>query len=408
MSRRALSFLCLLMVSLSSCSDFGTNGSQDIVLPRPLTSLEKQTISSANEFSFKLLSGNNTDETTKNVFISPLSISMALGMTFNGANGTTKDAMQQTLEFRGLTPDEINQSYKGILELLINLDTKVQLMVANSIWYRPTLNVEQEFISTNKKYFNAEVARIDFGDPNASNTINSWVEKSTKGKITNIVPATIPSDAMMYLINAIYFKGDWKYKFSRDATRDDLFTTVGGDKKPVRMMYQKGDFAYLRSDRVAIVDLPYGGSAFSMTILLPEIGIDIDAFTAQLTSEKWVAWVAGLQVMEGEIFLPKFKIEYEKSLKHVLARLGMEIAFTETADFTNIDRRGNLYITEVKHKSFVQVDEEGTTAAAATSVEISVTSMRGFVFRVDRPFIFVIRENLTGTIVFMGKITDPS
>jgi serpin B len=212
----------------------------------------------------------------------------------------------------------------------------------------------------------------------------------------------------MYLINAIYFKGTWTYQFDQNLTRDDLFELPDGSKSPCKLMYQKGTFRYFANNEVQVVDLPYGDAGFSMTVVLPKAGTKIDDFVAQMTQQRWTEWTSTLSSEEGDLYLPKFKLEYEKRLNDVLKSMGMAIAFSPSlADFTRIDKRGQLFISEVKHKTFVQVDEEGTEAAAVTSVEISRTSM-GLVIRVDRPFVFAIRENHSGTILFMGKIVEPT
>jgi len=332
---------------------------------------------------------------------------MALGMTLNGANGATRDSMARTLEFAGLSQSDINTSYKSLITLLTGLDPNVTFQIANSIWYRPELNVEQSFKDVNREYFNAEITSLDFGDPAAPGIINGWVDRNTNGRIKEIVEPPIPRDAMMYLINAIYFKGAWTYRFDQKLTRDDFFELPDGTKKPCRMMVQKGTFPYFENDELQAIDLSYGDVGFSMTVLLPKPGTKIDEFVAKMTQQRWNGWTSGFHKTEIDLFLPKFKLEYGKKLNDVLKAMGMAIAFSPgEADFTNIDRAGGLFISQVKHKTFVQVDEEGTEAAAVTSVEISRVSMNP-TMRIDRPFVFVIRENHSGTILFIGKIVEP-
>jgi serpin B len=334
---------------------------------------------------------------------------VALGMTLNGANGATRDSMARTLEFAGLTQQDINTSYKSLITLLKGIDPKVIFQIANSIWYRPDLRVEQAFKDVNKEYFNAEINSIDFGSASAPATINGWVDRNTNGKIKEIVPDPIPRDMVMYLSNAIYFKGTWTYKFDPAYTRDDVFTLPSGSTVPCKMMSMKSTLKYAENDQCQVLDLPYGDAGFSMTIVLPKKGTSIDDFAGKLTQQQWNLWMAGLAKKEGDVYLPKFKLEYSKKLNDVLKAMGMTLAFTPgLADFTKIDTRGGLFISEVQHKTFVQVDEEGTEAAAVTSVGVGRTSIGdNFVMRIDRPFIFVIRENNTGTILFMGKIVQP-
>lgn len=398
-----------------SCSQTPTQTTEERIPPRALTTAESKIVDSDNCFGIKLFKEINKGETTKSVFISPLSISMALGMTLNGASDATYDSMRNTLELAGLTEQEINESYKSLIELLTGIDPKVKFDIANSIWYRQGLPVEQNFVKVNKDYFNAEVKSLNFSDPSSGGVINRWVDEKTNGKIKEIVPVPIPGDVVMYLINAIYFKGLWSNQFKKENTKDDFFNLINGTRKPCKMMYNKGDFKYFENEQLQAVDLLYGDSLFSMTILLPKRNVSIDALIGQLSKENWDSWIRNLRVQEGEIYLPKFKLAYEKSLNDVLKTLGMGIAFTPyIADFSRIAKPENLggeslYITNVRHKSFVEVDEEGTVAAAVTSVEIGITSVpQLFEMRVDRPFIFTIREKSSGTILFTGKILDIS
>jgi serpin B len=407
--------LALLLLLFPGCSDFGTTTPQEKspdgqAKSRPLSAAEQGIVKAGNAFGFHLLSALNSETAGKNLFISPLSVSMALGMTFNGANGSTRKAMQQTLQFAGMSEEEINRSYASVMLLLTQLDPKVKLQVANSIWHRPTLVVEEAFRTINRQYFNAEVSSIDFASPAAAPTINSWVDKSTNGKITRIVPAPIPPEVVMYLINAGYFKGTWTYRFETKDTRDEPFTLPDGSQKICKMMSQTVNVPYFVQEGVQGIDLPYGNALFSLTVLLPPAGVTIDNFIAGLTEQQWDSYLAQASSKEVSLFMPKFKLEYETSLRAVLSALGMAVAFSDSADFTRIDRRGSLSISEVKHKTFVQLDEEGTEAAAVTSVGIVVTSVGGgpLVLRLDRPFLYVIRERQTGTILFMGKMAEPA
>ena len=400
------------LLSTLGCKDHGTLPDTQQGQSRPLTSLEKALVASDNAFGFKLFQSVNRDEAGKSVFISPVSVSMALGMTLNGANGTTRDAMAHTLEFGGMSQVDINTSYRSLIAHLIGLDPKVKFQIANSIWHRPDLNVEQSFKDVNKQNFAAEINSIDFSDPAAAKTINGWVDRNTNGKIKEIVPDPIPSDLVMYLINAIYFKGTWTYRFDTSQTRNDFFTLADGSRKPCRMMSQGGEFFYYADDQLQAIDVPYGDAGFSATILLPKAGTSIETFVGQLTQQQWNTWIGRMSKTKGDIYMPKFKLEYKKKLNDMLVAMGMSIAFTPgAADFRNIDRRGGLFISEVMHKTFVQVDEEGTEAAAVTSVGISRTSIGpsdNFVMRIDRPFIVLIREHHSGTVLFIGKIVEPT
>jgi len=376
--------------------------------PLELSVTEKQIVSADNSFGFKLFTRINSAEQGKNVFISPLSVSMALGMTMNGANGATYDSMQRTLELQGYTVEQIQTSYQNIISVLTQLDPKVIFQIANSIWYRNTFQVETDFLDANKKYFNAEITPLDFNSPTAVDIINAWVNTKTKGKIPTIIDNPIEPEVIMYLINAIYFKGTWTYEFDASKTKDTLFTKADGSKIPCKLMIQKASLSYCFTDGCQVLDLFYGDGKFSMTIILPPAGTTIDAFTASLTQERWNTFVSGLAKTDITVELPKFKLEYKRSLNDELKAMGMAIAFSGQADFTRINKNGGLSISNVLHKTFVEVDEQGTTAAAVTSVEIWNTVIQEILMRIDRPFIFAIREHESGTVLFIGKIVEPA
>ncbi|MDP6338702.1 MAG: serpin family protein [Candidatus Marinimicrobia bacterium] len=372
--------------------------------PRNLTAAEKSLVSSDNIFGLNVFKSLSEADPDSNLFISPLSISMALGMTLNGANNSTYEAMRNTLELAGLSETEINESYQSLINLLIDLDPKVAFKIANSIWYKEGLPVYEKYIKTNQIYFNAEVADLNFSDPKAVDRINEWVSDNTNKLIKKIIEE-IPTGMVMYLINAIYFKGDWRYPFDPKNTRDGTFYNGDGSESTLPMMTRDLSVPLLRNSETTIIDLPYGDSLFTMTIFLPHG--DIDKFMAGLSSQKISEWIVQLAPTSFDLTMPRFELEYEKKLNEILSDLGMEIAFDEwRADFSRIMPIGgsvNLYISEVKHKTYIKVDEEGTEAAAITSVGISETSMPPSIV-IDRPFIFAIRENHSGTIFFLGKI----
>jgi serpin B len=364
-------------------------------------------VESGNSFGTKLFKEVVEERGDQNVLISPLSILMALGMTYNGADGSTKEAMRTTLELSNLSLQEVNESYRSLAEMVGGLDPKVRLEIANSIWYHPELQVEKEFIELSKTYFRGQVVGLDFSDPNAPDIINEWVDESTDGEIKGIVDEVIDPDVIMLLINAVYFKGVWMYQFDEEKTKDDWFIAGDGSRKRCKMMEQRAEYEYLSNDDFQAVDLPYGNGSLSMIVFLPRPGKQIDSLIAVLSGEKWERWVNGFSRDSGDVYLPRFRVEDEGILNEVLKALGMEVAFTRAADFKKICARGELWIDEVKHKSFVQVNEEGTETAAATSVVLTKgPPPSGFRFRVNRPFLFAIREHHSGAILFIGKIVD--
>lgn len=376
---------------------------------RPLTPLEKKLVQSNNEFGVHLFKEIIREDSTENVFISPLSVSMALGMTLNGANGETEEEMKKTLGFAGMDLTAINQSYHSLINMLLQLDPSVIFKLANSIWYRQGFDFESSFFDVTRKYFNARVAGLNFDDPASVDIINHWVDQSTNGKIKKILDR-IESRDVMFLINAIYFKGIWTYQFKKEATKDDDFYLSDGSKITVKMMNQSGNYDYFETDQFQAIDLPYGSGAYSMTIFLPRPGYSLDSLIAEMNPNTWADWMGQFEKKEGGILLPKFTLRYKITLNRVLESLGMGIAFSDQADFTRMCKRGGLSISFVKHKTFAKVDEEGTEAAAVTVVGVGVTSVeppRGFQMVVNRPFLCVIREHASNALIFMGKVGHP-
>jgi serpin B len=397
----------LILIYLGGCTKIPNEPTS----VRELTSIEKTIVNSDNSFGIKLFQEIVKTQKDTNVFISPLSVSMALGMTLNGANGTTREAMINTLELSGLSDQQINENYKSLIELLVGLDPKVKFQIANSIWYRNDHVFEELFFNQCKQYFNAEVAGLDFRNPTSKDIINAWVDQNTNGKIKEIVERINPNN-VMFLINAIYFKGIWTFQFNEKGTFDDQFYLPDNSSVPCKMMAQKEEYLYFANDQFQAVDLPYGDGQYSMVIILPNLNVTIDDVILAMDQATWNEWLSQFEKQAGNIFLPRFKLEYKIKMNDVLKALGMGIAFSaDEADFTRMFKPGGLYIDEVNHKTFVEVNEEGTEAAAVTSVVISERSgggLEGFVMHMNRPFVFAIRENHSGTILFIGKIVDPT
>jgi serpin B len=401
----------LLLLFVWGCDFAGEpEGSSSGPPPRPLTQSEQTVVEADNRFGLKLLRTTvDAEGEPANVFLSPLSVSMALGMPLNGARGETRAAMERTLEKEGLSPTEINDAYRGLIDLLEGLDPKVDVALANSIWYHDSLSVRPAFIDTNTTHFDAEVAGLNFSSPNAPSRINAWVDEATQGNISSIVPSQIPPAVVMYLINATYFKGQWRTQFDPGKTDDGAFQRPDGSTVTVPMMERTEDVSppTLRTDQFTAVDLAYGDSLYSMTVLLPHEETTVGDVVDSLDAETWTRVTEQMHPTElSRLQLPKFTLKYDKKLNRILANLGMGIAFTEQANFRGIADT-NLAISEVKHKTFLKVNEEGTEASAATSVGIRVTSAPPSLV-VDRPFVVVIRENHSDTILFLGTVTDPT
>jgi len=375
-------------------------------LPRALTAQEQQVQTAANAFSFALWRKLNVARPDSNIFASPLSASFALGMTLNGAGGTTFDEMRSALQFGSTPVADINAGYKSLVQLLTTLDPSVTMQIANSIWYRNTLTVNKPFVDAVTAAFDATITPLDFRDVGGSlGKINGWVDAKTNHKITSILD-DIPADAVMYLINAIYFKAQWRAKFDPAKTTNDAFHGVHGDHT-VPLMHRNERISYSETAAYQAVDLPYGDSSFTMTVVLPKPSSNVNDVAASLTTDSWHALTMSFSSTFVDLALPKMKLEWTASLIPELKALGMHAAF-DNADFTPMSPAGNqLVISEVKQKAYVNVDEEGTEAAAVTSVGIEVTSLPiSRAMRVDRPFIFAIRERLSGTVLFIGKVVD--
>lgn len=371
-------------------------------LPRALTESETKVIAGSNDFAFDLFRTGNLSQHKENVFISPLSASMALGMTANGADGATYDEMRSALRLNGATREDVGAGYKSLIALLKGLDAGTTFSIANSIWYERTFPFNASFLDDSKLSFDAQVEALDFTSPSAVPTINSWVSEHTDNKIPTILES-IAREELMFLVNAIYFKGIWQKQFDKSKTFQAPFHAADGTTAMVPMMVRGEGVAFTATTEYSAVDLPYGNSAYTMTVVLPNG--DIDTFAESFDQAKWNLLVSSLRDINLQVHLPRFRMEWKRELSEDLQQLGMRLAFAPGgADFTRMSPAGHdLFITRVVQKTFVDVDEQGTEAAAATIVGIGIVSMPG-VFRADRPFLVVIRERFSGTIIFIGKI----
>ena len=405
---------CVLLAVVAGCADVplgpqrGTAPDSLQALPRTLSTGEQQAIASSNRFAFDLFRSVNTRFVDTNVFISPLSASFALGMTLNGADGETFVGMSQALRILVSDQSRINAAYRDLIDLLLHLDSAVDMRIANAIWYRDDFPFHQSFLDTVSHYFNARVAGLDFSNPATVPRINAWVDTATAGKIDHVID-NIADEIVMLLMNAIYFKGSWRSQFDPDLTHDAPFATERGTSYSARMMHLEGEEVALAAlNGAQAVDLPYGRAAFTMTAILPPANMDVDAFIETLDQPRWDALIAALHHTKADVYLPKFTMAWEDTLNSDLKSMGMENAFCEgCADFTRMSPVGDeLFIDFVQQNTFVNVNEEGTEAAAVTTVGIGVTSGPPTI-RFDRPFVFVIRERLSGTILFMGKVAVP-
>jgi serine protease inhibitor len=405
--------VCIALALAAACSgstepDPAAPSAPLDALPRALSTGEQRVVGAANDFSFTFFRRLSAAQKDSNVFASPLSASMALGMAMTGAAGTTYDEMRATLGFGASSPEsEIGESYKSLIALLRGLDPGVDFRIANSIWYRSGFPVDPAFLDRSRNWFDARASALDFASPSAVPTINDWVSTATAGKIPTILDK-IEDDQVMFLINAIYFKGSWRTRFDPARTVTAPFHAAGGDQS-AKLMRREGTIRWLQTPTFEAVDLPYGNGAYAMTVVLPAAGVRVDDVAASLQPSAWTTWMGQFHDADVDLQLPRFKLEWQRELTPDLQALGMHAAFEDGgADFTRMSTTlgTRLFISLVKQKTYVDVNEEGTEAAAVTNVGISLTSApvrRSFI--VDRPFLFVLRERLSGTILFIGKIT---
>jgi serine protease inhibitor len=344
---------------------------------------------------------------TKNVFLSPASVALALGMTQSGARGDTAEEMRSALGLEELSSQDVNEGFRAMAEALERKDEKTEVRLSNALWANKDVKIADGFIADNKQYYGAALANLDFSSPDAVRIINDWVKEKTDGKIDGIVDQ-IDRDTILFIMNAIWFEGSWSKQFDPDATSEAAFYGVDGEAK-VQMMRQEDIFEHANVDGGQFISLPYGDGSLAMYVFLPDKESTLDAAVSALDESVWSGWIDSREPKQGMIALPQFKLEYEAYLKETLTALGMANVFdSDKADFTGIAQAA--YIHDVRHKAFIDVDEKGTRAAAVTSVEMRVTSAvqteDTFTMTVDRPFLFAIAEQETGTILFMGAVKN--
>lgn len=415
-------FTCVLLslsvlLASNSC-DKNVNEVKDKVsekLPEPLKidlrGVETSMVKSDQAFAFDFFA-NVFDEERKdaneNFMVSPFSLSMALAMTWNGSAGETKESIQNTLGFGEWKDNEVNSYFNKLKNTFEKTDPSTKLTIANSIWINGDVRILPDFISLNKDYYNAIVEAVDFGNTATVGRINAWAADNTNDLIKSIIEKTSTSD-LMYLLNALYFKGIWTSEFDAKNTKKMAFAPEIGTQTKVDMMHQEATFNYTEDETVQLVELPYGNKAFSMMVLLPKEGNKLADVTKALQNDDyWNSLKSKLNSREVDLYLPKFKTEYSKKLNDILIDMGMEVAFTAgKADFSRMSNR-DAFISFVKQNTFIATDEVGTEAAAVTAVGILGTSFPAddnkVIFKADKPFVYIIQEKSSGSILFMGAV----
>jgi len=417
-----LLILALLGSLTAGCTDRPGTTTSDVVSPAEVQPAGETSVALANNrFASELYdtlsrTGNGSRE---NIFFSPFSISSALAITYEGARGTTAEEIRAVFHFPENSTDR-RTGYSRLFSGLGGTGRNSTLAVANALWAEKTYPFLPAYISLARDWYAANVTNLDFiGNPETSRTtINGWVEEKTEDKIRDLLPeGTISMDTRLVITNAIYFNGTWNRAFDRNATRTADFTVAPGTTVPVQMMAQtdeKAVYRYAETDTFQVLELPYagdGGENLSMIFLLPKNGNLTSVGESPDTREIQILLNA-TSPQRVNLYIPKFRLETEYSLNGVLAGMGMPTAFSGAADFSEMDGSPYLYISDVVHKAYIDVNEEGTEAAAATAVVLwgkgVVAEKPVPVFRADHPFLFFIEDKDTGTILFMGRVADPS
>lgn len=373
-----------------------------------------EVVAAGNQFAFDFFHATlNEDVSEKNKLVSPLSIYLALSMVYNGADHATKDSMDKALRLHGIDINTLNAVCSTFVKSLPGEDNRVQINIANSIWYRNEgYQPYPSFLGLVQNSYDAEIKPLDFADPNSVNMINKWVAEKTKGKIPRVLDQISPDD-LMFLINAIYFNGKWKHAFKASNTRSENFYANGVTPKPVPFMIQKMVTPLYSDENITIAELPYGGgNSFSMYILMPNGSQSLKECIANLNPQTFRQSLEKMDSSDFEIHLPRWEYSYElPDMKPELSGLGMGIAFTPQADFSKIydETQTRVQITKAIHKTYIKVNEEGTEAAAVTVIGIGMTAMpQPRILKIDHPFVYAIVEKQTDAVLFLGTVNDPS
>lgn len=392
-------------VLLASCNNDESTSIEvkerkDIVLSRA----EEQLANENSEFAFRLFQQVNNSEKKSNWMISPFSTSMALGMMANGAAANTLEEMKAILGFSNFDLDGMNAFYKKLMTELLDLDNTTRLGIANSIWIKEGLPINEVFVKTNQDIYDAEVNSLNFSSSDAKNIINNWCAVKTNNAIKN-VSSYFSANVRFLLINALHFKGIWKKQFKKANTKKETFTNADGTNSEVLMMNQTDNFLYANYEDFDVAEFQYGNASFSMVIILPNESKNLDESLKSLTYVNWEEWEKRSSSRKLQVKLPRFGINYEKEMIEDMQALGMKEAFEENADFSSMSSE-NLPLNSLKQFTSLEVNEEGTEAAATTIIGSDTNiAPQNYNFYVNRPFAFMIKEQSTGTILFMGKVT---
>lgn len=379
------------------------------MLKYTIDNIPENIIDANNNFSLELFKTINTNEGDSNIFISPVSVSFALGMTMNGADRNTYEEMKNTLDFADLDIEKINKSYLTLIDELYNVSEGVEFNLANSIWYSDKFSLQNEFKNLNENYFKAKMEGLDFNDvENSLDIMNSWVEEQTQGKIKNLINRIYPNDCM-FLINAIYFNASWKYQFDETETEESQFYIDNENAVNCDMMNIKSKFHFVKTNDYHALELPYANENYSMLMLMPR-SKNIDDFLNSINRDTIAKIQNKFEYDSINISIPKLELEYEINLNDILIEMGIEEAFdSRSANFSKMfnELQSSIWIDRVKQKSFLKVNEEGTEAAAATVVVMTLGISDEKFMNFNIPYLFFIIEKQSNTILFCGKVVNP-
>lgn len=377
------------------------------------TGADANTNSSTTAFGMRLFQEIARSNANSNVLISPVSISLAMNMAYNGAAGSTKTAMAKVLGFGKHSLDEVNVDSTGVMTSLRHPGGTTKLEIVNALFASNKLTFKQPFLAANKKYYDAEVQSLDFNAPEAAIKMNSWVSQKTHGLIREIIASTNARDAI-YLINAVYFKGRWRDIFDKALTKPKPFHLANRTTKMVPMMKLSQTFDYCVTPDFEAVKLPYTDGRMNLFVFLPRKNKSLASFEKKLTTDNWRQWERQFSNEIGEVQLPRFKVTANAQLKKPLSAIGLQLPFQpSSADFSGIAQssQGPIYISEVLHKTYMDVNEEGTEAGAAAVVELMLGGERQpkppFKFIADRPFFIVLHDRITERFLFLGHVAAP-
>lgn len=394
-------FMMLVACFAAGCGEVTPDTHEDqwpIVLTKSQTAVMEQ----GNEFAFKLLRETDAQFSGSNLFLSPMGVTIVSSMLANGAKGTTYDEIVEAIGLKGFSLDQVNDCYKTLVSALYGAAGSVSFTLANSVWAAKDLTLRKQFCKNMEDTFDAESFSVDFGADGTLKQVNDWCSKKTNGLIPKMFDQ-LDAQTRALLINALYFKGDWKYTFDKSATTEGNFLSLAGTPAKVQYMSLSCNLETYRDEKVSLVKLPYSGNgAFLMEAILPNG--DFKAFLSGLSPAQLKQWDQAARLQETKLSFPKFTAEFdtEEQLVPVLMRLGMRQAFSaNAADFSNMSPEP-LYVSNFRQKTYIKVDEKGTEAAAVTEAEMRKNAPAGLFISFDRPFVYLIRESSTGAILFIG------